>query len=224
LRPRPRTPLSVLPPGREGPVSHQRTSRFSSNDAEPSSARKLSIVVSEPSSNACARTPTVLSEWNGTSTCGCDTRLTDVESQTGQRTATAAVSWHGASNRDAEGVTGTRAASRPHEKPHGHSPLPIRADARDVSSEARSSRREVIRLTYVSRSSGPSGAQSSASWPTCPTCSPPHAHAKTTRYTAGCAGPGNRSIWRNDDNRTRVVEAAAGQPRRYVQARAAAGP
>src|SRR4029079_17000151 len=214
LRPRPRTPLSVLPPGREGPVSHQRTSRFSSNDAEPSSARKLSIVVSEPSSNACARTPTVLSEWNGTSTCGCDTRLTDVESQTGQRTATATVSGHGASIRKAESVTGRTTSSRRQKKHQGHSPLPIRVDARDVSSEARSSRRDVIRLTYVRRSSSPSGAQSSASWPTRPTCWAPHAHAKTTRYTAGCAGPGNRSIWRNDDNRTRVVEPDAGQPSR----------
>src|SRR6185503_3024921 len=49
-------------------------------------------------------------------------------------------------------------------------------------------------------------------------------HAKTTRYTAGCAGPGSRSIWRNDDRRTRVVEPAAGHPSRYVPVRASTGP
>ena len=52
------------------------------------------------------------SEWNGTSTCGCVTRLIDVEPQAGQRTATATVPRTGASNRNADGVTGRGAFPR----------------------------------------------------------------------------------------------------------------
>ena len=66
----------------------------------------------------------------------------------------------------------------------------------------------------------PERPRSRSSWPTSPTCSPPQPHPKTTRYTAGCAGPGSRSISRNEDRRTFLLAPAVGHGSRNVPVRA----
>src|SRR5207302_8450551 len=99
--------------------------------------------------------------------------------------------------------TGRGRSSGKQKKLQGHSPALMRAAASSLSSAATGSTREVIRLRNTPPSS-PSGAQSSSSWLTSPSCSSPHGQAKRTQKTTGCPVPASGSSVRNEDSDTRL--------------------
>ena len=79
----------------------------------------------------------------------------------------------------------------------------MRAAASSESSADTGSTRDVIRLRKTPPSR-PSGAQSSSSWLTSPSCSSPHGQANRTQKTTGCPVPASGSSVRNEDNDTRL--------------------
>src|SRR4029079_12962444 len=99
-----------------------RESLLSSNADDPSSARNSSMERGASASKTCGTTHTRESESHGKSTWGGVTRLTDVEPQTGQRTATPTVAAAGARSRKEDGVTGRGASSGEQKKLQGPSP------------------------------------------------------------------------------------------------------
>ena len=211
-------------PGVNGVLTHQRTSRFSSNDAESSSARKASIV----------RRELVLEDVRDDAHVrvgverDVDMRLRH-EVDRG-RVARRAAHGHGdglgagreqAERRRRDGSRRVLAVAEEAPRPLPP-PDPRGRKARELG--ARSSRRDVIRLTYVSSSSSPSGAQSSASWPTSATCSSPHAQANDDAEHGGVRGARAAARSRGTTTGARVVEPAAGQASRYVPVRASTPP
>src|SRR5262249_11357781 len=90
---------------------YRRASLRASNEADQSSARNSSSVAIASSANMCSTTPISRSLWNGTSTCGCETRLSDRRRQLGQRTASPTVPSVAVSSVNEDGKTGRGCSS-----------------------------------------------------------------------------------------------------------------
>ena len=78
--------------------------RRASKLADQSSERNSSIAAWTSSEKTCSTTPTSRSLWNGTSTCSCETRFTEVRWQAGQRTARPSAPSPGVSRKKDGGV------------------------------------------------------------------------------------------------------------------------
>src|SRR5262249_37931250 len=87
-------------------LRYSRASRRASELDDHSSARNSSRVAEPSSANMCSTTPTSRSLWNGSSTCSCETRFTDVRWHAGQRTASPRAPSPGASTKKDDGKTG----------------------------------------------------------------------------------------------------------------------